>query len=175
MTVTPSPPGRRERYPVAGQEKPGRATTYRPSIGVKICNGLASGKTLTAICRLPGAPKLATVYEWLWRNVDSSFSEGYARAREIAAHGTFDKIIELEDELLNHERHPNDVRVLIDSMKWRLSRMLPHLYGDRSQVILGGEVAVTERPAAHAPAWIAGLVDVTPKAVEAIDDAETDA
>ena len=51
--------------------------------------------------------------------------------------------------------------------------MLPHLYGDRSQVTLSGEVAVTERPASHAPTWIAGLIDVTPEAIQAIDEPES--
>ena len=132
----------------------GRPETYSPAIGAKICHALAEGMTMTKICKLPGAPKQSTVRQWIWQNLDSAFTAAYARAREIAAHEAFDSLQDLEEDVLAGRRHANDVRCVMDCRRWRLAKLLPAIYGDRSQVILGGEVAVTERPSTHAPTWI---------------------
>ena len=44
-------------------------------------------------------------------------------------------------------------RVIVESIRWRLSRLRPELYGDRQEVKLSGGLKL-ERPADEAPDWI---------------------
>ena len=48
---------------------------------------------------------------------------------------------------------PHAARVVVDSIKWRLSKLLPQVYGDRQQLEVSGEVKVT-RPSRDAPEWM---------------------
>ena len=61
------------------QKKPGRQTLYTPEIADEICERIANGETLRAICRSPGMPVWRTVYDWL--EAHESFATAYARAR----------------------------------------------------------------------------------------------
>src|SRR5690349_6812761 len=67
----------------AQPRKPGRPSTYTPEIAERICAELAEGLLLSQVCAQPGMPHVATVFRWL----DSSptFSESYARAKDLQA------------------------------------------------------------------------------------------
>jgi hypothetical protein len=95
-------------------------------------------------------PDKSTV--WLW-NVDNreGFSNRYARARELQAQGLADELLEIADdgrndwmeraEGLTPELNSENIqrsRVRIDTRKWLLSKMLPRIYGDKSEVALTG-------------------------------------
>jgi hypothetical protein len=95
-------------------------------------------------------PDKSTV--WLW-NVDNreGFSNRYARARELQAQGLADELLEIADDGRNDWMERNEgigpelnseniqrSRVRIDTRKWLLSKMLPRIYGDKSEVALTG-------------------------------------
>ncbi len=52
-------------------------------------------------------------------------------------------------------RDPNAIRVTMDSIRWRLAKMLPSMYGDRSELALTGTGAF--RPSDNAPSWLADV------------------
>jgi len=63
------------------EPKHGRPTAYTPELGEAICELLAEGKTLKAICRTDDIPVAeSTVRSWAI-NAEHPFSALYARAR----------------------------------------------------------------------------------------------
>jgi hypothetical protein len=97
----------------------------------------------------------------------------YGRAREEGAHHDFDRLRDLEQELLAGKLDPQAARVAIDSIKWRLSKQLPRIYGDRQTIEHQGEVKT--RPAKDmCPEWLQQAIeDAHPSAVQQEDDEPT--
>lgn len=58
------------------------ATTYTRAIADEICQRLAAGEGLRALCREEAMPPRRTVQEWVKRDVDG-FAARYAQAREL--------------------------------------------------------------------------------------------
>ena len=135
----------------------GRRTTFTAEVGRKICEQLANGHSLLAISKTPGMPKISTLQGWTWNPdwSDESFVGNYTRARACGAHVQFDELKELEDRLLDKadDLDPHSARIAIDSRKWRLSKMLPGIYGDRSHLEVSGGIKV-ETLKDRAPQWM---------------------
>lgn len=85
---------------------------------------IADGSSVRKSCRAAGiAP--STFLE----NVDG---EHYARARDAQADAHFAEIAELEESCRVGKMPPDRLRAIVDSRKWRLARMRPKVYGDKS-------------------------------------------
>ena len=144
----------------------GRKCTYTPELGEKIIEMTAEGLSQDEIARHPGMPPQRTISNWGInpKHSDPDFVAGYTRAREAGAHAQFEQIREIEEKLLNEEyKDPQNARIALDSIKWRLSKMLPGVYGERTHVEHSGSVKVT--PKDHAPEWMVELL--TGKGTEA--------
>lgn len=100
-------------------------------------------------------PHVSTVYEWLNKNsnyYDPTFSEDYARAREIRTDKLFSEIISISDTpvlgetvksgLLGDETTTGDMiqhrRLQVDARKWVVARMMPKKYGDKIETTITG-------------------------------------
>ncbi len=149
----------------------GRRTTFTAEVGRKICELLADGHSLLAISKMPGMPKISTLQGWAWNAdwSDESFVVNYARARALQAHREFDELKEVEGELKAGKIDPHTARVLIDSIKWRLSKMMPSVYGERSHIEHSGTIK-HETVKDHAPEW---MQDALTKPAEEPADADT--
>ena len=143
--------------------KQGRPTTYTPEIGREICERMADGESLRAICRDAHMPGESTVRGWVLDGKEAEderhgFSAQYARAEQLRAMRWADEIVDIADdgrndftqregdggEVSNHE-HINRSRLRVDSRKWLLSKVLPKVYGDKMKVGAedGGSVSFT--------------------------------
>lgn len=124
-------------------KKKGRPTTFTQQLADQICERIANGETLRAVCRdIQLAP--STVIEWTMNN--KAFSEQYAQARQKQADSYADMIL---DEAFNsHDAQIGRLRV--DALKWVASKLAPKRYGDKVEVeqtgtqkirvIMGGDV-----------------------------------
>lgn len=104
----------------------GRPSLYTPELAEKICDRLAAGETLRAICRDADMPHEATIRGWA-RDAEHPVSTQYATAREIGYQGMGDEILEIADG-------SGDARLQVDSRKWLMSKALPKIYGDKQTV-----------------------------------------
>lgn len=115
---------------------------YNPAIGDAICERIAEGESLRAICRDDSMPSIATVFRWLAGN--PSFSEQYAHAREEQAETLADEIVSIADEtavVANQDGEdvslaldPTAVarnRLRVEARKWVASKLKPKKYGDK--------------------------------------------
>lgn len=145
----------------------GRPSDYTPELAANICNRLADGESLRAVCAADGMPDKSTVFRWLAARED--FRDQYARAREAQADHLADEIIEISDDgtndwmerrseaekgagvqtgwVLNGE-HVQRSRLRVDARKWFASKVAPKKYGDRIETEHSGGIK-------HEIAWAA--------------------
>lgn len=102
---------------------------YDQDTGDLICERLASGESLRAICRSDALPAASTVFKWL--NEHKDFAEQYARAREAQGEGDADYVNDIRDRVISGEIPPDVGRVAINACKWSSGKRLPKKYGDK--------------------------------------------
>ena len=115
----------------------GRPSIFSPELADRLCERLADGETLRAICRGEGMPDERTVRRWALDDVEG-FSTQYARAREIGYQSMADDLTEIADA---KDGDPARDRLRVDTRKWLLSKALPKIYGDKQQVEHSGSLS----------------------------------
>lgn len=103
----------------------GRPSKFTQELADRICERLAAGETLRAICRGDDMPPESTVRTWALDN--EAFYAQYARAREVGYAGLADELTEIADS----DGDPARDRLRVDTRKWLLSKALPKVYGDK--------------------------------------------
>ena len=73
-----------------------RPTDYNDQIADVICERIADGESLRAICACEGMPSKATVFRWLGKHKE--FHDQYARARDEQAESFADELVSISDE-----------------------------------------------------------------------------
>ena len=101
----------------------GRPSIFTEELATRICERLAAGETLIAICRDEGMPHESTVRGWA-RDPDHPISTNYATSREIGYQ-------RMADEIVDIAKASADARLQVDTLKWLMSKALPKVYGDR--------------------------------------------
>jgi len=127
----------------------GGQLTYTQAVADEICAALAAGMSLRKVCQKPGMPPESTVRGWVIDDVQG-FAAQYARARQLLAERWADEVLDLADlppatlpdgridtGAVNHQR------LMVDSRKWLLSKVLPKVYGDKVAVDHGGGMNLT--------------------------------
>lgn len=124
-----------------------RPTEYNQEVVSAICERLADGESLRAICAEDGMPGKSTVFQWLAAHKE--FADQYTRARETQADTLFDEILSIADDgrndtyqAENGEATNHDViarsRLRVDARKWMAGKLRPKVYGDKVQTELSG-------------------------------------
>jgi hypothetical protein len=153
--------GFRARYQQArniGHAKIGRTTLYTPELAERILAELREGRALRDVCRDDGMPTSGTVLHWEASDRDG-FRARYRQARdigyqiqgeeldEIAADGRYDYIERVNkdgsiERVLDRE-HVSRSRLQLEQGRWKLTNMLPRLYGKRVEVTATHEHGVS--------------------------------
>jgi hypothetical protein len=126
---------------------------YTPEIANEICERLAQGESLRAICEDPNLPTEGAVRKWA-REEPEGFGTHYAQARLHGYEVLADEILHIADtpqtgqkvtskewgeeiaeaDMIEHRR------LQVDTRKWMLSKMLPKIYGDKQHVEHSGAI-----------------------------------
>jgi hypothetical protein len=118
----------------------GRPSSYTFEVSEEICQQMAEGKGLRAICAQEGMPHRATVLKWL--NDRPDFVGRYAQAREalmdwyseeilrIAFDDSGDLIID-GDRVMSGHHVVQRARLKVDTVKWIMAKLHPGKYGDK--------------------------------------------
>ena len=135
-------------------------STGRPSLFTKetadiICERIANGESLRAICDDDDMPDKATVFRWL--KAEPDFCDQYARAREAQADAIFDDILSIADDGRNDwmEKVNGDgenvgwtvngeamrrSQLRIEARKWMAGKLKPKKYGDKLDLNVSGSL-----------------------------------
>ena len=132
----------------------GRPSEFTQETADIICERIADGESLRAICSEDEMPNKATIFRWLAAN--ESFSDQYARARETQADSLFDEILTIADtpmegtktkvtangteittgDMIEHRR------LQVDARKWMAGKLRPKKYGEKiTQELTGADGA----------------------------------
>lgn len=147
MAKKPAPPAKKQpkkrvKKPAPPKRPPGRPTDYSPKLAARICERMATGMSVRSICLADDMPALSSVYLWLTKYPE--FSEQYAKAKADSAERMAEEILEIADRTdrdfeFNPEtgaitvngEHIQRARLMVDTRKWLLSKLLPKKYGDK--------------------------------------------
>jgi len=128
-----------------------QASTYTPELADEICERIANGETLRAVCRDAHMPSWVTVYTW--RKTYPEFSERFALARELGADAIAEEALEISntpragerteesdtgyktvrEDMLGHRKLQIETRLKL------LAVWFPRKYGQRIDMTTGGE------------------------------------
>ena len=107
-------------------------TRFSQEIFDTICERIAEGESLRAICSEPDMPSKWAFLKWLAKDEedgDGLLVAQYARARDAQVEGEVDEMVLIADT----EEDPARARVRIWARQWKAGKMKPKKYGDRVQ------------------------------------------
>lgn len=133
----------------------GRPTLYTQELAEKICKAVSSSdKSLRKICEEnDDFPTGAMVWHWMVGNPE--FSDMYRKAKIAQADFMIDQISEISDNeekdlLVNKDGVlvPNTAKIArdrlkVDTRKWIATKLIPRIYGEKSQVETHTTVSVS--------------------------------
>lgn len=134
-----------------------RPSKFTKKLAEEICVRIMDGESLRRICADENMPVRDTIYRWMLQF--KSFSDQYARAREIQAETMADQIVDIADDGLNDTyidpktgatMVDHDViqrsKLRVDARKWVASKLAPKKYGEKIvQEITGKDGAPIEQ------------------------------
>ena len=124
--MSESKPKKKRSTKKRATRKKGRPSNYSAKLAGIICDEIAGGKSLRAICRKRSMPDKSTVCRWLHRK--EHFCDQYTRAMRTRALVCADDILEIAD---NKTEDPKHRAIQIDARKWAAMKMLPKVYGGK--------------------------------------------
>jgi hypothetical protein len=149
----------------------GSQPVYNDVLADEICDRLAAGESLSAICKHPQMPDEKTVRLWATEGSEwaLTFAPKYTRARQIGYERLADQVIEIGDSsFVGPDGFVDNgavqaARLACENRKWLLSKMLPKQFGDKVTAELVGD---SDRPLITrielVPVDPRPIVDVTP-------------
>ena len=108
----------------------------------RVITEIQTGRSLRQVCKDDGMPDFRTVQRWIVS--DGQFAVKYARARVAQADTLFDRMEEIEESVKGGTMDSHAARVVLDSMRWRASKLAPKVYGDRLDVsVTDNRISIT--------------------------------
>ncbi len=130
--------------------KGGRPSTFTPELAERVLDHVAQGRFIVDIPKGTGLPNWRTIYRWA--DARSDFRQSLARAHEDGAHALL-----VQAERLLEEATRDTIQVVrerVAHIRWRVSRLNPAAYGDRSELRVSGTITHEHKLSDDAPAWI---------------------
>lgn len=124
--------------------KKGRPTIYTKELATSICNKIATGESLRKICKDEKMPARKTIHNWLLDKTKEDFLYQYEASCNVRADELFD---ELEETASDKKIDVQRARLIVDTRKWYLSKVLPKKFGDKMDItadvnITGCEISI---------------------------------
>jgi len=132
----------------------------RETVIEQIMSQLETGKSLVQVCKQDNMPDRETVSRWM--RDEPGFAARYAHARAMQADTLFAEMASIEDKVTVGSMDSHAARVVLDSMRWRASKLAPKVYGDRLDVNVSDTRISISGALAAAQARLVDVIDVTP-------------
>lgn len=108
---------------------------YTPELALEVCELVADGETLTAICQRDGMPSKPTFHRWVIQYPE--VARAYAAAREMSAYALEEDALVLGRHLIDHPGNAQRVRafdLLMNQLRWSAARRNPRVFSERGAV-----------------------------------------
>lgn len=142
-----------KRKPPELHKPNGRPSSYTEGVGTVICERIAAGESLKAICREEGMPSHVAVLRWALTIPE--FRNQYTIAREMQAEILADELLEIADDGRNDWMEKQDQngavtgwrengeamrrsQLRIETRKWVAAKLLPKRWGDKTSTEITG-------------------------------------
>ena len=120
----------------------GRPSEFNWVVAKIILDEIAKGTPVRRSTEIAGT-NTTTLYEWMRTHVD--FAQQYAQAKELACNLMADEILDIADDGTNdwYEKNGRKAvdyeavmrsKLLVDTRRWLLSKLMPKKYGDRLEI-----------------------------------------
>ena len=106
---------------------------------LEILADMSVGASLSDACKRLNVP-VPTIWQRIQKS--SELYKEYCRARERRADAVFERMEELEGQVLKGKINPKAFHAVSRSMQWRLGKMKPKDYADRHTVEHTGKINV---------------------------------
>lgn len=103
----------------------------QPAVVEAVCERLAGGESLSAVCRAKGMPTLRTFLRWC--EADDAVAGEYNRALQARAEWYSAEHDRIRKTAVDRDTSAA-ARVQLCGLEWQMSRMAPRRYGDRIDV-----------------------------------------
>jgi hypothetical protein len=111
----------------------GRPSEYNYELCKTICEHVANGMgIIKALEQSEDYPSWTTFRRWKSENTE--LQTLYACAREDRSNANEDRIDGILEKIETGEIDPASARVMIDTIKWKMAKENPKVYGDSSKV-----------------------------------------
>jgi len=126
----------------AAPKKNGRPSSYTEATAAEICRRVVDGQSLRTICKAPGMPDKETIANW--RRAHPEFDKRYQDARCDQADAHVEEMLDVARQAVKAKssEEVQGYKLLVDTLKWRASKMKPRSYGDK--LTLEAEVNVRQ-------------------------------
>ena len=114
-----------------------RRSDYSPELANEICERIANGETLRAICVDKRMPDKSTVLRWAAKHDD--FTHMYGLAMRLRADVYADEMIDIAD---NEQGDPRRDALRLNARQWVCGKAFPRKYGDAPSMKLALEYPV---------------------------------
>lgn len=117
------------------KEKRGKrwVTKYHPDLALTICEKIAEGMTLSAICRIEGMPHRQTFNRWVVNNPD--LTRAYSAARELSSYAMEEEALDLSREIRANPENSQKVRAFdigMNQLRWSAMRRNPQVFSEKA-------------------------------------------
>ena len=127
----------------------------------RIMAELETGRSLVQVCKDDGMPDRETVSRWM--RDEPGYAAKYAYARAMQADTLFSEMADVEAKVQSGTMDSHAARVVLDSMRWRASKLAPKVYGDRLDVSVSDTRISISGALQAAQARLVDVVDVAPR------------
>lgn len=127
----------------------GRPTTYTEELASEMCERIACGESVRAVCKDKGMPVLSTFFLWLSKH--DEFSKQYAKAKELSIEALAEEMFDIADNGGNdwievngdsdsksaYKANGENIqrsKLRVDTRKWYLSKIAPKKYGESQRI-----------------------------------------
>ena len=108
-------------------------TAYEPDLALQICEQIAEGETLLAVCKMDGMPARQTFHRWVVNYPE--LSRAYSAARELSAYAMEDKALDLAEQIRLEPGSSQKVRaydISMNQLRWSAIRRNPQAFSEKA-------------------------------------------
>ncbi len=118
-----------------------RPSEYDFDLCKKICDELASGDNIKSILKDSSYPDWTTFRRW--KNEHEELRTLYINSQQDKAIALEEEIDDIMQSLKNKEIEASSANVLLQTLKWKMAKFYPKVFGDKVDVENSGTINIT--------------------------------